>query len=40
MELVEHVCSEECQGSEHEYAHGEKGHECTPQCKYMREKRK
>lgn len=38
--LVEHTCNAECKGDEHEYAHGEKGHECSPQCQYVREKRK
>lgn len=37
--LVEHKCSSSCHGEDHHFKHGEKGHECTPQCKRMRDKK-
>lgn len=33
----EHVCTAACKGDKHIYAHGEKGHECSPDCQRMRE---
>lgn len=39
MELVEHVCTDKCENEHHMYAHGEKGHVCSPVCKRIREKK-
>ena len=39
MQLVEHVCTDQCLGETHLYAHGEKGHICSPACKRIRDKK-
>ena len=36
-ELAEHICGDMCDGEDHHYAHGEKGHECDENCAGMME---
>lgn len=39
MEMKEHVCTDACKKAGHcVYAHGEKGHVCTAECKAMEAK--
>lgn len=33
MEMKDHVCTAACKDGKHVYAHGEKGHKCTKECK-------
>ena len=33
MEMKAHVCTAACANGKHMYAHGEKGHTCTEDCK-------
>ena len=33
VQLKDHVCNGACKDGKHVYAHGEKGHVCTPECK-------
>lgn len=40
MEMKEHKCTAACKDGKHAYAHGEKGHECTKECKKMMKKHK
>jgi hypothetical protein len=40
MELKEHKCTSACKNGKHVYAHGEKGHVCTKECKKMMKKDK
>ena len=35
-ELAEHICADLCDGDNHHYAHGEKGHECGEDCPGMK----
>ena len=36
MEMKDHVCTQECHDAGHHvYAHGEKGHVCSDECKKM-----
>lgn len=34
-EMKDHSCTKACMNGNHMYAHGEKGHECTSECKKM-----
>jgi len=36
MKMKEHVCTAGCKDGKHMYAHGEKGHVCTDECKKMK----
>lgn len=38
MEMKDHVCTKACMNGNHMYAHGEKGHTCTSDCKKMEAK--
>lgn len=35
MEMKDHSCTKACMNGNHMYAHGEKGHSCTSECKKM-----
>ena len=35
MQPKDHVCTSACSNGQHMYAHGEKGHVCTDECKKM-----
>ena len=35
MEMKDHVCTSACKDGKHVYAHGEKGHKCSKECKKM-----
>lgn len=39
MEMKDHVCTKACMNGNHMYAHGEKGHSCTNECKKMETKK-
>lgn len=38
MQMKDHVCTSACKDGKHAYAHGEKGHVCSEDCKKMMNK--